>query len=132
MSEDLNVALPGLQEMESPFSDALPPVDILEPYTKGNPWSVEVINPRLIETDLPTRPAVTGELRFYHFSDATRPPSLVIPVNVLDAAAWTFSVEELVELDLAPNLWLWIVVENSEEEEVQIASGLLVVRHAVD
>ena len=151
--EDLNYAM-DVVKIESPVYDALPFVIVLPPHLEGDPWGVDVIFPYLIADGLfhiyvdnggipymsqmnlvyggPTgRPAVAGEIRFYHFSDTTRTPSLVLPAEVLDATAWTFTIPEVSGevFDLDPVLWFWTLVETSEEEDVEVAIGHLAVRH---
>jgi hypothetical protein len=114
-------------KIESPVNDALPFVIVLPPHLEGDPWGVNVIF-----YGIPIgRPAAAGEIRFYHFSDTTRTPSLVLPAAILNAAAWTFTIPQVsgVVFNLDPVLWFWSLVETSEEEDVEVAIGHLVVRH---
>jgi hypothetical protein len=151
--ENTNYAM-DVVKIESPVNDALPFVIVLPPHLEGDPWGVDVILPYLIADDLFSiyvdsagvpyvsqmnlsygipigRPAAAGEIRFYYFSDTTRTPSLVLPAEVLDATAWTFTIPQVsgVVFDLDPVLWFWSLVETSEEEDVEVAIGHLAVRH---
>jgi hypothetical protein len=150
---DVNYAI-DIVQIEDPVNESLPFVIVLPPHLEGDPWGVDVIFPYLIADGLfriytddggipymsqmrltygrPTgRPAAAGEIRFYHFSDTTRTPSLVLPAAILNAAAWTFTIPQVsgVVFNLDPVLWFWSLVETSDEEDVEVAIGHLVVRH---
>lgn len=150
---NLNYAM-AVVKIDDPVNDALPFVIVLPPHLEGDPWGADVILPYLIADDLfriyvnsagvpymsqlnltygvaIERLAVAGEIRFYHFSDTTRTPSLVLPASVLDATAWTFTIPEVSGevFNLDPVIWFWTLVETSGAEEVEVAIGHLVVRH---
>ena len=133
MLENLNIALPGLQELAAPVSDAMRPVIILPPHTQGDPWGLPLLAPFEAEGQPPETQAASGELWFHPFSDQTQEPYLVVPVVVLDPAEWTFAVAEVPgeTFNLTPGLWWWVLWETSGDEAIEVTSGQLTVRHAV-
>lgn len=133
--EDLNYSM-AVVKIDDPVNDALPFVIVLPPHLEGDPWGVDVILPYMSQLSSTygaaiERPAIAGEIRFYHFSDTTRTPSLVLPADVLDDTAWTFTIPEVSGevFNLDPVLWFWTLLETSEAEDVEVAIGHLVVRH---
>lgn len=132
--EDLNFAIPGLLEMAAPVSDAMEPVTVLPVHVQGDHWGAGQIGPCTIGGVTPATPAVSAEIRFYHFSDTTRTPSLIADAVVMDSAQWVFAVPEIAAeaFDLVPGLWTWILWETSGETPVAAAVGQLAVQHAPD
>lgn len=129
--DDLNFALPGLQEMAAPISDALNPIIVLPAHVQGSPWDAVQIGPCKVNGETPVYHAISPVIRFYHFSDTTRTPSLEFEVAIIDAVEWLFEIPAVSaeEFNLTPGLWSWLIMETAGE--VVAATGQLTVRHAV-
>lgn len=131
--DDLNFALPGLQEMAAPVSDALDPTIVFPVHVQGNSWQAAQIGPCLFDGLPPAYAAASAVIKFYYFSDATRTPFLTAEAVVIDAVDWVFNVPEIdaETFNLTPGLWLWILWETSNDMPVTAALGQLTVRHGV-
>lgn len=131
--DELNFALPGLQELAAPVSDSLEPSLMMPTHTHGEPWGTEKIGPCIINGEIPTYPAASADIRFYHFSDTTRTPAFTATAVVMDSVRWIFSVPEIDSetFDLTPGLWVWILWETSTEKPVIAATGQLAIRHTL-
>jgi hypothetical protein len=131
--DDLNFALPGLQEMAAPVSDALDPIIVLPVHVQGDSWGDVQIGPCIINGLPPAYAAESAVIKFYHFSDTTRTQFLAADAVVIDAVDWVFDVPEIdpETFNLTPGLWLWVLWETSNDMPVTAAIGQLTVRHAV-
>lgn len=131
--DDLNFALPGLQEMAAPISDALKPTIVLPVHVQGSPWNALPISYSTITNQPPSHSAESATISFYHFSDTDLTPHLTSDVTVIDGIEWIFEVPAMSAetFNLTPGLWTWVLWVNSDGLSVAAVSGQLTVRHAV-
>lgn len=113
---NLNFAIPGLMEMQSPVSDALPPFVSLPPHSASTTnWDgIESIGPVTNDGSSMAFAAASVVMEFarVHLTDDVTPEHTITSegggIVINDAAAWLFEVPPQ-PLPLTFGLWEWTI-----------------------
>lgn len=128
---DFLFAIPGVMELQTPESDALPKTSKLTPHTYGTTWKgIEAIGPITVNNAAPGVLA-KAEIHFLHSLSDTE-AALVLSSTTgavtFDANSWLIAVPDQA-LDLRPGVWWWRLLTTSTADVVRaFYQGSLLVR----
>jgi len=128
-------AIPGLMEMQSPVSDALEEVVMLEPHDRNNTnWiGIASIGPITINDESPPYQATIVTMEFWQpysnerllFSSEPDCDGIIV---IEDGDTWEFAIPEQ-PLDPTPGLWNWeIKVTNSQDNVTPLSRGQIIIK----
>ena len=131
-------SIPGLMEIQTPISDALPQFLHLSPHRASNTlWSgIASIGPVTVNGTSMPYPAVNAWLEFFDRSTPDAPVCVLSNIADLDgditivepASAWAFVVPEQ-PLPVAPGMWDWrFRVEDSAGSVTTIYDGDILIK----
>lgn len=129
---DFLFAIPGLMEMQTPESDALPQTLKLTPHVYGTTWKgIETIGPIRVNNS-PPGVLAKAEIHFMHSLSDVEPQvvlsSTAGKVTIVSASNWLIEVPDQI-LDLRPGVWWWRLVTTNTANVVRaFYQGSLLIR----